>query len=92
LTLARAVGIVEAVIQMKVHITLDERVRSDPEAKTEVLQRVCDAGNLSGVNTRRFDRHGIISGDVDPDKIDVVEHIDGVQSVSVDQVQRALAK
>jgi hypothetical protein len=77
---------------MKVHITLQEKIRSDARAKQAALEQIQSVANLSSLNLRRFERHGIISADIEPSDVTRVESLDAVKSVSADQVQRALSK
>ena len=73
---------------MRVHITLDKELRNDPEAKGKVLDAITDVANVADLNRQRFERYGIISGDVAPDCIDDLRQVDGVAAVEADGTQR----
>lgn len=75
---------------MKVHIVLDDSTRQNPEAKETVLRRLVDEVELAEVNLARFQRHGILSGELPDQNLSRAEKIDGVKSVSVDTVRKAL--
>ncbi|MCW8137610.1 MAG: hypothetical protein KIT58_01750 [Planctomycetota bacterium] len=57
---------------IKVHITLLPGVRGDEQAKQEALAAVVDAGDLTEVNERRFERYGIITGLMPMDRVSSV--------------------
>ena len=75
---------------VKVHIVLKEQVRQSPKECLTVLHEVEDLAGISGVNEKRLQRYGIISGDVPVSKIDAVKALPGVESVSVDREKFAL--
>lgn len=75
---------------VKVHIVLKERVRQSPKDCLTVLHELEDLAGISGVNEKRLQRYGIISGDVPTSKIEAVKALPGVESVSVDQPKYAL--
>jgi len=77
---------------MKVHITLIPSVRSDPGKRQDVLQKLLSEADLSEVNLKRFERHGILSGEMPKEKLPVAEKMNAVQSVSPDGVKWALGK
>lgn len=72
---------------VKVHVTLQDDVRRDPVAKHEAMLRIATAVRLANLNPGRFQRHGIISADVAPADIAVIEQIEGVKSVSIDSAR-----
>ena len=65
---------------MKVHVTLKPEVRSDSDAKARALRRIEGAG-VRDVNLKRFERYGIITGEVDPAKLAEVQEMDVVKAV-----------
>jgi hypothetical protein len=76
---------------MKVHIALASEIRANPEAKREALEKIKSTVEMSDINLRRFERHGIISGELtSQDAMERVEQLDVVQSVSRDGTQSAL--
>lgn len=74
---------------MKVHITLREEVRHSSEAKCLALRKLQTEAKVQDVNLRRFERHGIVSGEMLPENLSIAKMMDEVQSVSVDSVQQA---
>ena len=70
---------------MKVHITLEPAVRNDPAAKTRALERLENEAGVRDVNRKRFDRYGIVTGEVDEHKLDEVRRIIGVKAVEADE-------
>lgn len=75
----------------KVHITLREAVRADPDSKSAALHKIVGVVKLSNLNQKRFERHGIISGDTSLEAaLDAVEKMSEVKSVAVDSEQRAI--
>jgi hypothetical protein len=68
---------------MKVHVTLSQAVRNDPEAKKVALDRVAEIG-IRNVNLKRSDRYGIITGDIDPEKLSELRKLEQVKAVEVD--------
>lgn len=74
----------------KVHVTLKAEVCSSPAALQETLQHIERVAGLVSQNTRRLERYGVLSGEMDARRIPELESVRGVQSVSVDSLQRAL--
>ncbi|AZI44619.1 hypothetical protein EHF33_17115 (plasmid) [Deinococcus psychrotolerans] len=74
----------------KVHVTLRAEVCASPAALQETLQHIERVAGLVSQNTRRVERYGILSGEMDAARIPDLEAVQGVQSVSLDELQRAL--
>jgi hypothetical protein len=70
---------------MKVHITLEPSVRNDPVAKSKVLARLENEAGVRDVNLKRFDRYGIVSGEVDEHKVEDVRRMSEVKAVEADE-------
>lgn len=70
---------------MKVHVTLKRSAVSNPTTRQAALQRVLAAGHMSLANPRRFERHGIITGELNPLLLDRLRAIPGVDAVEVDE-------
>jgi hypothetical protein len=70
---------------MRVHVTLKRQVQAQPAAREAALARVLEAGGMSLGNRKRFERYGIITGDVDPDGLTRVRGLDEVEAVEVDR-------
>lgn len=75
---------------MKVHVTLRNEFRKDLEAKRLALARVVQACGIRGVNQKRFERYGIISGELDEDQLEVLQGLAEVRSVERDSEKFAL--
>ncbi|HVO10303.1 MAG TPA: hypothetical protein VMX54_06055 [Vicinamibacteria bacterium] len=74
---------------MKVHVTLERLVASDPVARRLVFYRVLAAGQIVPGNPGRFAKHGIITGEIRPDRLDQVRAVPGVEAVEVDEEELA---
>lgn len=74
---------------MRVHVTLDRATFGDPQAREAVLGTLLGCG-LTNVNRRRYDRYGILSGDIDPLRVTALESVEGVLSVQADEERSAL--
>ena len=74
---------------MRVHVTLERSVATDPVARRLALYRVLAAGRIVPAKPRRFVKHGIISGEMAPDRLDLVRAVRGVEAVEVDDEETA---
>jgi hypothetical protein len=74
---------------MKVHVTLERSVVSDPVARRLAFYRVLSAGRIAPGNPGRFAKHGIITGEMPPDRLDLVRAVRGVEAVDVDDEELA---
>ncbi|WP_293913867.1 hypothetical protein [Deinococcus sp.] len=74
----------------RVHVTLRPEVCASPDMLQGVLDQIEGATGMVGVNSRRLERYGILSGEVRSTQIARLAAIDGVQSVQTDQLKRAL--
>jgi hypothetical protein len=74
---------------MKVHVTLESSVAANPVARRLAFYRVLAAGWIVPGNPRRFAKHGIISGEMAPDRLELVRSVRGVQAVEVDDAEVA---
>jgi len=74
---------------MKVHVTLERSVASNPVARRLAFYRVLAAGQIVPGNPSRFARHGIITGEMPPDRLDQVRAVPGVEAAEVDDEEFA---
>jgi hypothetical protein len=72
-----------------VHVTLERSVASNPVARRLAFYRVLAAGWMVPGNAGRFTRHGIITGEMPPDRLDFVRAVRGVEAVEVDDEEVA---
>ena len=70
---------------MKVHVTLDQAVARDPVARQAALGRVLAAGRMTLGNPLRFERYGIVTGDMDPAHLERVRAVAGVLAAELDE-------
>ena len=69
---------------MKVHVTLERSVASNPVARRLAFYRVLAAGQMAFGNPGRFAKHGIITGEMEADRLDRVRAVPGVEAAEVD--------
>jgi len=69
---------------MKVHVTLERSVASNPVARRLAFYRVLAAGQMVSGNPGRFAKHGIITGEMEADRLDRVRVVPGVETAEVD--------
>jgi hypothetical protein len=74
---------------MRVHVTLERSVASDPVARRLTFYRALAAGQIVPGNPGRFARHDIITGDMAPERLDRVRAIPGVEAAEVDDEEFA---
>jgi hypothetical protein len=74
---------------MKVHVTLERSVASNPVARRLAFYRVLAAGQIVPRNPGRFAKHGIITGEMPPDRLDRVRAVPGVEAAEVDDEELA---
>ena len=76
--------------KQKVHVTLLPEVCRSPQTLQATLSRIESATGLISRNPRRVERYGILSGEISPACIPQLKAVEGVQSVELDQLKRAL--
>jgi hypothetical protein len=69
---------------MKVHVILEKSVASNPVARRLAFYRVLAAGQMVAGNPGRFAKHGIITGEMEADRLDRVRAVPGVEAAEVD--------
>ena len=69
---------------MKVHVILEKEVASNPVARRLAFYRVLAAGRMVSLNPGRFAKHGIITGEMEADRLDRVRAVPGVEAAEVD--------
>ena len=69
---------------MKVHVTLERSVASNPVARRLAFYRVLAVGQIVPGNPGRFAKHGIITGEMEADRLDQVRAVPGVEAAEVD--------
>lgn len=75
---------------MKIHVTLREDVRKNVAAKQAALDKVLRAG-IHDFNHKRFERYGVISGDLDDEaSVEALQGISEVSSVERDTEKLAI--
>jgi hypothetical protein len=74
---------------MKVHVTLKKTIQTDPRTRDAALARVLEEGGITLDNRKRFERHGIISGEANPSRIDRVKDLPEVEAVEIDEEKSA---
>ena len=74
---------------MKVHVTLERSVASNPVARRLAFYRVLAAGRIVPSNPGRFAKHDIITGAMPPDRLDLVRALRAVEAVEVDDEESA---
>jgi len=70
---------------MKVHVTLRQEVARDPVARQAALQRVLSAGRMTLGHPERFERYGIVTGEMDPERLESVRAIAVVLGAELDE-------
>ncbi len=75
---------------MKVHVTIKEEFCGDAASRNRARAEVVAASGLRNINEKRLERFGILSGDVDADRIAALRALPVVASVEVDERRVAL--
>ena len=70
---------------MLVHITVNKELRHDPKAMSRLMDLIVETAGMQDVNTDRFHRFAVLSGDVNPDRIAEIQAIDHVLAIEPDQ-------
>lgn len=69
---------------MKVHVTLDAALARDPLAREAALERVLRAGRMRLQNRARFERHAVVTGEIDAERLADLRAVAGVLAAEVD--------
>jgi hypothetical protein len=69
---------------MKVHITFHRRVHADPALRQKALARLVQEFGFELAHRDRFDRYGIATGELAPDRLDQLTTLADVESVELD--------
>lgn len=75
---------------MKVHVTLRDEFRKGLEAKRLALEHIVQACGLDRINQKRFERYGILSGELDEDQLEVLQQLEEVRAVERDSEKFAI--
>jgi hypothetical protein len=76
---------------LKVHVTLREETRQNPEARRAALDKIVQASGMQNVNQKRFERYGIITGEVEDEaRMKALESLAEVGSVEKDSEKSAI--
>jgi hypothetical protein len=67
-----------------VHVILKEEARAD-ERLRELLRRTIAALGMQRINQKRFERYGVLTGEIDESRLPEIEEIAGVQAVERDR-------
>jgi hypothetical protein len=69
---------------VKVHVTLEKSVVSDPVARLLTFYRVVGVGRMVPANPARLARHGIITGEMPAERVELVRGVEGVEAIEAD--------
>ena len=75
---------------MKVHVTLRDEFRKALEAKRLAFEHIVQACGLHSINQKRFERYGILSGELDEDQFEVLQQLEEVRAVERDSEKFAI--
>jgi hypothetical protein len=73
-----------------VHITLKKQVREDPEAKLAVRRLLEEILGVKLLNPKRFERYGILTGDVDEAAVAKIAQMEEVEAVEQDRERHSM--
>ncbi|MBK8099395.1 MAG: hypothetical protein IPK26_19985 [Planctomycetes bacterium] len=73
-----------------VHVTLKPGVRDNAEAKEAVRRLLEQVHGLRRLNVKRFDRYGILSGDVDDAMVPKIAQLAEVEAVEQDRERSSM--
>ena len=69
---------------MKVHITFHRQVHADQLLRERALARLSQELGFALSNRERFERYGIATGELAPDRLDQLTTLADVESVELD--------
>jgi len=73
------------------HVVLREKVLSEPDEKSSALKRLLQKAGARKYDTRRFERHGILSCTVqDPAALEALRTDPAVEDVEAEGVMHAI--
>jgi hypothetical protein len=78
--------------RVKVHVILKEEVCQNRDTRTRTVDRIVAASGITGINEKRLERHGIVSGAVPKEAMPALQAIEGVKAVELDTEKHALAR
>jgi hypothetical protein len=70
---------------MKVHVTLKRSVQMNRKARDAALARVLQESGIRLTDRKRFERYGIISGEANPARLEMVKDLPEVEAVEIDE-------
>ena len=76
-------------MKRKIHLVIEPALLGDRVRMSQLRDLIIERYDLGNLNEARYERFGIISGDVDPGVIDKLRTLEGLSSVSVDDVKYA---
>lgn len=72
-----------------VHVTLKEEARVNPKLKLRLQQLIAALG-MRGINHKRFDRYGVLSGEIDEAQVPKIQQMDEVEAVECDRARHSI--
>jgi hypothetical protein len=75
---------------VKVNITLSKETLQDPVRLEMVKNTILNISGMTGINEKRLQRYGILSGSLPKSKLPQLSNIKEIDSISGDEVRFAI--
>jgi len=77
-------------MKKKNHITLKEELLEEPEAINRFLKEITTLVDINKINEKRLRRYGILTCEVEPERIKELKRFDSVEAIAEDEEQRRI--
>ena len=77
-------------MKKKIHITLKEELLEEPEGINRFLKEISALIDTDKINEKRLRRYGILTCEIEPERIKELERFDSVEAIAEDEEQKAI--
>ena len=77
-------------MKKKIHITLKEEILEEPEGINRFLKKISTLINIDKISEKRLRRYGILTCEIEPERVKELERFDSVEAIAEDEEQKAI--
>jgi len=77
-------------MKKKIHITLKESLLEEPEGINRFLKKITSLVDIDNINEKRLRKYGILTCEIEPERIKELERFDSVEAIAEDEEQRGI--
>jgi len=77
-------------MKKKIHITLKEALLEEPEGIDRFLKEITTLVDINKINEKRLRRYGILTCEVEPERIKELAKFNSIEAIAEDKEQRGI--